>query len=249
MLDTAGAIQARHFGPVKSFDCRVLIVEDDPDAAAVTAKLLSAKGYHAYVVTSAVEALRSAAREPFSLALVDISLGGELDGVDVAEWLSRLYRTPIVFATSAIDDDTLIRARRIRPSGYLVKPIEPSQLFSTVTLALGEPAGAAAASSPTPEEQVVFLRRKLDQVKEVVEEMQFTERAASKQTGRLRIGVEELSPREWQIMQDLVKTPSVEAVAARRHLSTHTVQNHLKAIFRKLEVHSMAELLSLLLSD
>jgi len=69
----------------------VLLVEDDPDAAATMARQLTAEGYPTRVAATAVEALRLPNRESFVLAIVDISLGGELDGIDVAEWLVRLY--------------------------------------------------------------------------------------------------------------------------------------------------------------
>lgn len=229
----------------------ILIVEDDPGVADTMARTLAARGWVPSVAASAVQALRLARREPFSLAVVDVGLGGELDGVDVAEWLAQLYDTPIVFATATIDEDVLVRAAAIRPAGYLVKPIEPEQLYSAVVLA-GQ--RALAARTPgldrTPNGvDTVFLRRKMEQIRDLVDEVRLARQARAKHPDRLPSGIEDLSSREWQIMRDLAATPSVEAIARRRHLSVHTVQNHLKSIFRKLEVHSTAELLSLLLSD
>ena len=60
-------------------------------------------------------------------------------------------------------------------------------------------------------------------------------------------GFAELSGREWQIIRDFIDTPSAQAVALKRQRSRHTVHNHLKSIFRKLQVHSVAELLSLMI--
>ena len=228
-------------------DQRILIVEDDPEVASTMARLLSSRGYRPTIAASAVDALRQSRRESFAMALVDVSLGGDLDGVEVAEWLSRLYDIPIVFATSAVDEDVLLRASRIGPSGYLVKPIDPPQLYSAVVLAIAR-TDAAATDAPTTRD-LVYLQRKLDQIRNVVDETRLARRARARSLDRLPSGIEELSAREWQIMRDLVETPNVEAIATRRHLSVHTVQNHLKAVFRKLEVHSTAELLSLLLGD
>ncbi len=226
----------------------VLLVEDDPDAAATMARQLTAEGYPTRVASTAVEALRMPNRESFVLALVDISLGGELDGIDVAEWLVRLYGIPVIFATSAIDDDVLMRARKVKPAGYLVKPIEPSQLHSAVVLATGRvPAQPVVVSGA--DQDVEFLRRQLDRIREVVEETRFAERVVSKQAGRLPQGLESLSAREWQIMRDLTRTPNAETIAEQRHISVHTVQNHLKSVYRKLNVHSTAELLTLLLTE
>ena len=226
---------------------RILIVEDDRDLAGITARLLTTRGYRPTVASSAVEALRQSRRVSFHLALVDISLGGELDGIDVGEWLARLYDVPIVFTTSLIDDDVLQRASRIRPAGYLVKPIEPPQLYSAIVMATAGPQAGGVPGAPRGRE-AVYLSRKLEQIRGLLDETGLARRALARNPDRLPSGIEELSAREWQIMRDLVDTPNVEAIAQRRQLSVHTVQNHLKSVFRKLEVHSTAELLALLLA-
>jgi DNA-binding CsgD family transcriptional regulator len=51
-----------------------------------------------------------------------------------------------------------------------------------------------------------------------------------------------LSPSEWRILQEILLGRRVPGIAAYLHLSQHTVRNHLKAIFRKLGVHSQSEL-------
>lgn len=60
-------------------------------------------------------------------------------------------------------------------------------------------------------------------------------------------GLTELSGREWQVMRELLYMPSTRAVAEKLHLSPHTVHNHTKAIFKKMRLHSLAELLSLMI--
>ena len=226
---------------------RILIVEDDRDLAALTARLLTTRGYRPVVAASAIEALRQSRRLTLAAALVDISLGGDLDGIDVGEWLSRLYDIPIVFTTSLVDDDVLVRAGRIRPAGYLVKPIGPPQLYSAIAMATAPQPPAAAAGAPRGRD-AVYLNRKLEQIRDLLDETRLARHVLARNPDRLPSGIEELSAREWQIMRDLIETPQVEAIARRRHLSVHTVQNHLKAVFRKLEVHSTAELLALLLA-
>jgi len=228
---------------------KVLIVEDDAGASDTMARVLARKGWGATRARTAVEALRLARRERFTLAFIDIGLGGELDGVDVGEWLSRLYGLPIVFATSTVDEDVLLRAGRLRPAGYLVKPIEPEQLYSTVMLVSAGASEGGEVSREAFGADLTFLRRKLDQIRDLVDETRVARRARMRNPDRLPSGIEELSAREWQIVRDLIHTPNVEAIARRRHLSVHTVQNHLKSVFRKLEVHSTAELLSLMLSN
>ena len=53
----------------------------------------------------------------------------------------------------------------------------------------------------------------------------------------------ELSPREQEILAALVAGDRVPTIAKRLHISPHTVRNHLKSTYRKLDVGSQAELL------
>lgn len=52
-----------------------------------------------------------------------------------------------------------------------------------------------------------------------------------------------LSPREREILNELLAGRRVNDVASRLDISRHTVRNHLKAIYRKLGVHSQVELI------
>jgi len=51
-----------------------------------------------------------------------------------------------------------------------------------------------------------------------------------------------LSPREWDVAQGLASGRRAPAVAASLGISVHTVRNHLKSVFRKLNVSTQAEL-------
>ena len=53
-----------------------------------------------------------------------------------------------------------------------------------------------------------------------------------------------LTPREREIVSALSTGHRVGAIAGRLGVSEHTVRNHLKAVYRKLAVHSQVELLS-----
>ncbi len=54
--------------------------------------------------------------------------------------------------------------------------------------------------------------------------------------------LERLSRRERDVVNELLRGHRVVSIASRLDVSEHTVRNHLKSIFRKLGVHSQAEL-------
>lgn len=55
--------------------------------------------------------------------------------------------------------------------------------------------------------------------------------------------LESLSPREQEILGEVLSGKRVTDIARTLSISRHTVRNHLKAIYRKLGVHSQVELL------
>lgn len=54
-----------------------------------------------------------------------------------------------------------------------------------------------------------------------------------------------LSEREREILLHLAKGARIGDISGALHLSAHTVRNHIKAMFRKLDVHSQSELVAL----
>ncbi len=62
-------------------------------------------------------------------------------------------------------------------------------------------------------------------------------------------GLDHLSPREAEVFELLMVGHRVSTMADMLCLSTHTVRNHLKSIFRKTGVHSQAELIRLAHSE
>lgn len=59
-------------------------------------------------------------------------------------------------------------------------------------------------------------------------------------------GLDELSPRQWEIVTRLLRGDRVPEIARSLFLSQSTVRNQLGAVYRKLGVHSQTELLALL---
>lgn len=55
--------------------------------------------------------------QTFEAALLDITLGGEVDGVMVAEEINKNHQFPFVFLTSHSDRGTLDRVKSTFPSG------------------------------------------------------------------------------------------------------------------------------------
>lgn len=115
----------------------ILVVEDERIVAKDLTRLLNSFGWDTRPpVSSSDEALRSASEQCPDLVLMDIRIHGKPDGIDTAELLRKRFDVPVVFLTAHSDEETVARAKKTEPFGYLLKPIKPGELRSTVELAL-----------------------------------------------------------------------------------------------------------------
>jgi len=115
---------------------RILIVEDEIITAMDLTAQLSDKGYLVVdTVANGQEAIQKVELFRPDLVLMDIVLSGELDGISVAEHIHDLD-IPVVFLSAYTDDATVERAIKTSPYGYLPKPYQIDELYSTLETAL-----------------------------------------------------------------------------------------------------------------
>jgi PAS domain S-box-containing protein len=115
----------------------ILIVEDEGLIAADVQKKLERLGYPIPAVAqSGMEALRCARSTPFDLVLMDIRLKGAMDGIATAQALKAEFEVPVVYLTAHADQDTIDRAKRTEPLGYILKPTTDGDLRSVVQISL-----------------------------------------------------------------------------------------------------------------
>jgi CheY-like chemotaxis protein len=106
---------------------RVLVVDDDRDAADSLAMLLELWGHRPRVAYGAEAALRAAADEPPDVVLLDLGLPG-MDGFKLAAGLRALNGTDgtVFFAVTGHTLPTYRdRAKACRFAEVLLKPVEP----------------------------------------------------------------------------------------------------------------------------
>jgi len=153
------------------------------------------------------------------IILLDMRLG-DTDGLTVLEDL-RLAgdKTPVVVLTTSRDDNDLINSLRKGARGYLLKDMEPSQLVDALHRVLrGETAIA-------PEMAATLARVIQGKPADEVSSSPFAP----------------LTPRERQILTHLAEGQSNKVIASQLGISDGTVKLHVKAVLRKLGVHSRVE--------
>lgn len=114
-------------------DAKILIVEDEVIIAMALEDSVHDFGYQvAGRATTGQRAIDIAMETKPDLALIDIRLLGDMDGIEAAEKISGRLKIPVIFLTAYSDDVTLSRAIRTNPYGYLIKPVRPRELYTTI---------------------------------------------------------------------------------------------------------------------
>ncbi len=120
---------------------RILIVEDDRIVASDLRATLERLGHAVSGPANTGEAaLVLAEKRTPDLALVDIRLGGAIDGIDLAIGLRRKLGIPVVFLTGYSAEAVYARAREAGPVGYLRKPFVDGELAACIEAAMEQDA-------------------------------------------------------------------------------------------------------------
>src|SRR4030042_1072485 len=116
---------------------KILLVEDDKTTILLLHKFIEDLGYHIVkTVATGEEAIREVIKTSPDLVLMDIVLGGEIDGIDTTRQINEGYRNPVIYIPSSTDSDTRKRALATNPAAYIVKPADKKELKSAIDLAL-----------------------------------------------------------------------------------------------------------------
>jgi PAS domain S-box-containing protein len=116
---------------------RLLIVEDEPIVALDLKQEIEQLGCEVLgVAESADEAMVAAGVHRPDLALMDVRIVGSVDGIQTAGLLRAAYHIPVIFLTSYSDENTILRAAKELPYGYLTKPFQSAELKATLQVAL-----------------------------------------------------------------------------------------------------------------
>lgn len=114
---------------------RVLVVDDDRLVLATLAKSLRQWGYEVAEASSGETALKLALETNPDLVLLDVNMP-RMSGLEVAESLRAQTMIPFIFLTAYGDTDIVKQATEHGAMGYLVKPIDISQIVPAIEAAL-----------------------------------------------------------------------------------------------------------------
>jgi DNA-binding response OmpR family regulator len=114
-----------------------LIVEDEASIRFFLEKTLGRSGHIVEMASSGEEALDRLKDTSFDLVMLDLKLGGRVNGLRVLEAVRwRWPETVVVILTAHGSLESAMAAIREGVDGYLLKPVEPAELRQAVEEAL-----------------------------------------------------------------------------------------------------------------
>jgi DNA-binding NarL/FixJ family response regulator len=233
---------------------RVLLVDDDEGFLSMTSRALRKNGYDCDCTRDAVEAIKAVANGGYDVVIADIQMTGNHELEMVGEMRRRFPDLPVILLTGHPSLETAIEALRLAAIDYIRKD-EGNVVDLTKRI---DTAVKAARTRISFERQMVEIAPVVEKLREfwshysasgvprgVGVSVNPPSAAAARQAERARDSMlEQLSPREREILEAVAAGKRVGAIARAFTISPYTVRNHLKAIFRKLGVHSQVELLA-----
>ncbi|HOG45199.1 MAG TPA: response regulator transcription factor [Anaerolineae bacterium] len=136
-------------------DLLALVVDDERNVRFFLQETLARSGFKVTTASSGEEALDILRDTRFDLALLDLRLGGRVDGLRLlgtVRW--RWPQTAVVILTAHGTLDSALEAIREGVDGYLLKPVEPAELRQVIGEAI-ERRRALARPERVPEQRTL----------------------------------------------------------------------------------------------
>jgi len=165
------------------------------------------------------EGIELAVQDSPDAMLLDLQLPGMTEVEVLRELRKRRPNLPVAMLTFSLRENDLLQALRAGVTGYLLRTIEPDELITSLRDMI---AGNLVVAREFSEVLTQILRGELD---------------VSMEKAQLA----GLTPREMEILCRLTQGKSNKVIARELGISDGTVKLHVKAVLRKLQVHSRVD--------
>lgn len=132
-----------HLYPLHAMTCRkemapnmnsILIVDDEEGIRHGLFNFFKRKGFFAFAEGNFESAVEVARREKIDVAIVDIRLKGNKNGIDLIQELKKIEQDMIIIVITGFGSiDTAVQSMKVGASDYILKPIDNRRLLDTVS--------------------------------------------------------------------------------------------------------------------
>jgi DNA-binding response OmpR family regulator len=110
---------------------KILVVDDDHQAAETMCELLRDVGHVCIAATSSESALKIGRADGISLAIIDVNLGAGIDGISLARILRSRSGIPTLFTSGSSSPAVQMLTREVGV-GFILKPLTRFALKAAV---------------------------------------------------------------------------------------------------------------------
>jgi RNA polymerase sigma factor (sigma-70 family) len=200
-------------------EVRVLIVEDEPVIAENIAMYLNNNDFRVSGIAYDIdEARQELMQNTPDVVLMDINLGCDEDGIDMAAYINKKYQIPLLFLTAYADKKTIERAKEVEPAAYIVKPFNEKALLASLEIAISN-----------------FARRNMQQVPLL---------SFIKINKHL---IAQITEREFEVLQLIYEGKTNQQIADQIAISINTIKKHINSAYLKLDVSTRTKAIARLL--
>jgi len=204
----------------------ILIVDDDLGIRLSVSDYLEMTGYSVLTSDNGQNALAMVSQHQPHLIVTDVTMP-QMDGYELIRQVRRqpAFRLlPVIFLTARTNTDERIKGYQLGCDAYLPKPFELNELSAVVRNLL---------------ERSQMMESEWRQRLRSVEADEDPSRSHKNNNAMLAL---DLTPREQQVLAELVEGLSNGQIGDRLHLSPRTIEKHVSSLFRKTETSNRAEL-------
>lgn len=116
---------------------RILLIEDNALLSETIKELLELSEYEVVKTLRSGENFeRQLSKIEFDIALIDIRIEGNQDGIHLAKQVKEIKNIPVIFITSYSDSQLIERVKEVKPEGFIIKPFSQETLTTTIELVL-----------------------------------------------------------------------------------------------------------------
>jgi len=131
----------------------IVLVEDDPSIADLVDMYLRDAGFRVYQAATGERGLEHIATRQPKLVILDLGLGGTIDGLEVCRRIRATADTPVIMLTARDAEVDRVLGLELGADDYVTKPFSPRELVARVKAILRR------ADGPTRESAVTILGR------------------------------------------------------------------------------------------
>jgi len=226
---------------------RILVADDDPVFGEAISTFLEQQGYRTAWVPDGEGVIRALREHRYDILITDITMPGN-EHMQLLEALrSAPYPVPVIVVTGTPTLATAVASLRQDAVDYLTKPLDYPGLARAVERAMSrrKTVDAVVRAREQLDDWSMMLRSLQQSLAPQVLQAEPKSGPPSDPLAALPDAQRSLlSPRETEVLLALATGASTRELSAQLYISEHTVRNHLKAIYRKLGVHSRTELFS-----